>query len=232
MNYMIISMEVGELAEACRAQGRVVEERASKDGAACIDEDVIDRLVDAVTRAPDEDANAAATSGSVSRDPNGGTGLLPRVRDLLEVTILPRVSSTRVYRAYARLLSYQGRWSDAIQAYMDGYRSGRAGILAGASGSSTALEDCTTVEWREAVNEVEELVDILRNFGPRAEAEAERQEEGADGEDDGGKRNSGSRWELQARSVVRTFMARTRSAFEDEPDWSRLERLSEELRKK
>ena len=49
-NYMVVAMDVGELSEACRALGRVVEERSAKDGASCVDVDVLDRLVNAVTR--------------------------------------------------------------------------------------------------------------------------------------------------------------------------------------
>ena len=61
-NYMIVALDVGELSEACRALGRVVEERAAKDGAACVDEDVLDRLVDAATRGP-EDAGISGGDG-------------------------------------------------------------------------------------------------------------------------------------------------------------------------
>ena len=37
-NYMIVSMNVGELAEACRALGRIVEQRYDKIGAEAVDE--------------------------------------------------------------------------------------------------------------------------------------------------------------------------------------------------
>lgn len=59
------------------------------------------------------------------------------------------------------------------------------------------------------MTEVEEIVDILRNFGPRVE---------------------GYKWRLQGRSIVRTFTGRTRD-FEDEPEWVRLTQLQEDLRK-
>jgi len=52
-------------------------------------------------------------------------------------------------------------------------------------------------------------VDILSNFGPRVE---------------------GYKWKVQARSIVRTFMGRTRD-FEDEPEWVSLTELKDELRK-
>jgi len=203
-NYMIVAMDVGELSEACRALTRIVEERSAKDGAESVDEDVLERLVDAVTRAPanpDEAVDGEAANGSVARNPNEGHGLLRRVTDLFERTILPRVSSSRIFRARARLLTWQGRWEEALNAYLDGYRCSNAGTM--------EQGETDVVKWREAVADVEDIVDVLRNFGPRVE---------------------GFKWKLQARSIVRTFMGRTKD-FEDEPEWSRLTRLQEEIRK-
>jgi len=62
-------------------------------------------------------------------------------------------------------------------------------------------------KWRRAVTDVEDIADVLRNFGPRVE---------------------GSRWRAQARSIVRTFMGRTRE-FECESEWNKLVLLQEEL---
>lgn len=202
---MVVAMDVGELSEACRAQARIVEERSHKIGAACVDLDVVERLVDAVTRAPanpDDAVESSASDTAVVQNASEGHGLLPRVLDLLERTILPRVSSTRIFRAYARLLTWQTRWGDAVKAYLDGYR----GSLAGAMQKG----ETDSEKWREAVGEVEDVVDVLRNFGPRAD---------------------GFNWQLQARSIVRAFMARTRDNFEDEPDWAKLTQLQDELRK-
>ncbi|KAH9942597.1 TPR-like protein [Amylocystis lapponica] len=203
-NYMVVAMDVGELSEACRALARIVEERSAKDGAGSVDEDVLDRLVDAVTRAP-TDANAAMeggdNAGNAARSPNEGHGLLRRVTDLFERTILPRVSSTRIFRARARLLTWQSRWEEALNAYLDGYRASSAGTM---EAGETDVE-----KWREAVGEVEDVVDVLRNFGPRAE---------------------GVKWHLQARSILRTFMGRTKD-FDEEPEWSRLTELQEEIRR-
>ncbi|TFK43990.1 tetratricopeptide repeat domain 27 [Crucibulum laeve] len=202
-NYMIVAIDVGELSEAARALGRVIEETAEKAGAAAVDEDVLERLVDAVARAP-ADPQQAVESGEAEyavRNPNEGHGLLRNVESLFERTILPRVSSTRIFRAYARLLTWQGRWEDALKAYLDGYRCSTAGTM--------EKGETDVIRWQEAVNEVEEIVDMLTNFGPRVE---------------------GYKWRLQGRSIVRTFIGRTRD-FEDEPEWERLMRLQEELRK-
>ncbi|TCD64236.1 hypothetical protein EIP91_004338 [Steccherinum ochraceum] len=202
-NYMIVAMDVGELSEASRALGRVVEERSANDGAGCVDVDVLDRLVNAVTRVPfnpDEQGGAPSTVSS-AQNPNEGPGLLKQVADLFERVILPRVSSPRIFRARAKLLTWQCRVEDAINAYLEAYRNGVA--------ASIEKGETDVVKWREGVTEVEETVDILRNFGPKVE---------------------GFKWKLQARSIVRTFMARTKD-FEDEPEWSRLTDLQEELRK-
>lgn len=203
-NYMIVCMDVGELSEACRALGRIIEERSAKVGAECVDEDVLERLVDAVTRAPANPDDAVEGDGTVQnavRSPNEGHGLLRRVTDLFDRTILPRVSSPRIFRAHGRLLTWQSRWEDALKAYLDGYRSGTAG---------TMVKGETDVgKWREAIREVEDIVDILRNFGPRVD---------------------GFNWQFQGRSIVRTFVGRSKD-FEDEPEWARLLELQEELRK-
>ncbi|KAH8118839.1 TPR-like protein [Phellopilus nigrolimitatus] len=219
-NYIIIAMDVGEFAEAARAQARVIEERAAKVGAEAVDEDLLDRLVDAVTRAPDPDvvaaavdANSGAPGAVVSKSQNEGTGLLPRVLDLFERVILPCVSSQRIYRTYARLLSSQARWTDAVKYYLDAYRLSSAATMEKGA-------DIGKADWLEAIGEVEEIVDVLHNFGPRAEEAVSGETEPRAG-----------KWRMQARSIVRTFMARTRDAFEDDRDWEKLVTLQDELKK-
>ncbi len=198
-NYMIVSMDVGELNEACRALGRVVEETSGKVGANSVDEDVLDRLVDAVTRVPAEEEIDTVTGTPASLNHNQGRWLFKSVNNLFERTLLPRLSSPRVFRAYARLLTWQNKWEEAIKAYLNAYRNGVAGTM--------EKGETDVKRWREAVREVEETVDILRNFGPRIE---------------------GYKWKLQARSIVRTFVGRTKD-FEDEPEWEGLRVLQGEL---
>ncbi|KAF8076865.1 hypothetical protein FPV67DRAFT_1559228 [Lyophyllum atratum] len=204
-NYMVVAMDVGELAESCRALSRVIDETSGKLGADSVDLDVLERLVNAVTRAPSklEDATAEdGTPGTTAMNPNEGHGLVRNVSTLFERTILPRVSSPRIFRAYAKLLTWQGKWAEALEASLDGYRCGIAGTM---ERGETDVE-----RWREAVGEVEEIVDVLRNFGPRVEF---------------------SRWRLKARSIVRSFVGRTKD-FEDEPEWARLAELQEDLSQK
>ncbi|KAG6334331.1 hypothetical protein ID866_4755 [Astraeus odoratus] len=201
-NYMVVAVDVGELFEACRAQARIVEERADKVGAESVDEQVIERLVDAATRvqgdSPPDHATTIQDQGIATDaivNSNESRGLVRRVIELFERTILPRVSAPRIFRAYARLLTSQSRWEDALNAHLNAYRSGPAGTF---EKGETDIE-----KWREAVSEVGEMVDILVNFGPRVE---------------------GFDWKHQGRSILRTFMGRSRD-FEDEPEWLRLSEM-------
>ena len=196
-NYTIVAMEVGE---ACRALGRVVEERAAKVGAESVDEDVLDRLVNAATGAPPDE------NGSTVTKLNEGQGLLRRVEDLFGRIILPCVSSPRIFRARARLFVSQGKLSEGLEAYLEGYRAGVAGQM---EGGETDLE-----RWREGVREVEDIYDVLVNYGPKVE---------------------GSKWKLQARSILRAFMHihgsnRRTKDLEEEPEWSRLVELLDDLK--
>jgi len=196
-NYMVIAMNVGELSEACRALGRVVTETSARAGAQSVDEDVLERLVNAATGAP---RNPNGENEIADINPNEGRGLFKRVSDLLESTILPRVSSPRIFRSYARLLTWQSRWEDALKAYLDGYRCSLAGEV---EQGGMDLE-----QWRDAVREVEDVVGVLKNFGPRV---------------------AGYKWRLQGRSIVRTFLGRNKE-FEEEPEWNMLTQLQDELR--
>ncbi|KAJ3772666.1 tetratricopeptide repeat domain 27 [Lentinula raphanica] len=216
-NYMIIAVDIGELAEACRALGRVIEETTNKPDGVMLDEDVLDRLVNAVTHVPfdsqeaREASSAPSDQAQLALNPNEGHGLLPRVLDLMDRVVLPRVSSVRVFRAYARLMTWMGRWEDSMKAWMDAYRESDAGKLA--RGEIDTLDDAGRGIWRDAVAEVEEIVDILKNIGVRLEASG-----------------STKKWRLQAKSIVRTFMGRTRENFEDDPEWHRLEILLEDMK--
>jgi hypothetical protein len=208
-NYMIVAVDVGELSEATRALGRIVEERAEKVGGESVDMDVLERVVDASIKVP-----SGAEGENKGDNPNEGAALMKRVEDLFTRTILPRLSSSpRIFRSYARLLLFQNRWKEAIEAHLNAYR---CSII------SDPRVETDLERWREAVQEVEDLVDVMRNLGPRADAALES-ESGKD------KKRKGN-WQFQAKSLVRTFMGRTKDNFGEEAEWEKLKELMEELR--
>lgn len=205
-NYAMVAVDLAENTEACRALTRVVEERADIDGEACLDIEVIDRLVASVTRAPSPgSAEEKAQEEQNERDgvevaftSNSGKGLETYVSRLLEQAILPRMSSSaRIYQAHAKLLLWRGRVADALDAHVKAYR---------ASVVNDELVERERVRWREAVDEVCEVVDMLVGLGPRAVDDeqarlAERTP--AEGEET---KLVWKDWKFQARSIVRSFM--------------------------
>ena len=187
-NYMVVSVDVGELSEAARAMTRLVEERASKDGAAVIDVDVLDKLVDSVTR---DDYSLLSTGKVVPTSSNEGFGLLPIVERLFDVTILPRVSdSPRIWKCHARLLRWKEDWQGAMDDYLKGYRCGVA--------QDESVERDKEV-WKEAVEVIEELVGVMEVLGGKIEKAGKGEVKKGD-------------WRFQARGLVRTFIGRTRAS--------------------
>ena len=128
------------------------------------------------------------------------------MKNLFEVVILPRVtSSSRIYNSYARFLFAQGDLSASLVARMKAYRV-----------DVVLNEEVATnkIEFERAAERVMETVDILRNLG--------------------GKEVNGhlvtKDWRVQARSVLRSFLGRTKDTFGDETIWAELHRESCELR--
>lgn len=180
---MIVSVDVGELAEAARAHTRVIEETGGH-----VDYDVLDKLVDSVTR---DDWQSNQTF--VPKSSNEGFGLLPIVDRLFDQTIFPRISdSTRIWRTHARLLRWKEDWQGAMEDTLKAYRCGLA--------LDPRVERDIGI-WREAVGEIEELVGVLRLLGPKISGGAE--------EEKGKKKGD---WRFQARGIVRTFIGRTKES--------------------
>ncbi|KAK4685648.1 tetratricopeptide repeat protein 27, partial [Tremellales sp. Uapishka_1] len=208
-NYMVVSIDVGELSEAARAMGRVVEELSTRNPDIAVDYEVLDKLVDSVTRDNwDDRANVQPTSS------NEGFGLWPILERLFDVTILPRVSdSVRVWKSHARLLRWKHDWAGAMDDYLKAYR---VGIVA------DERVEREVERWREAVEEIKELVDTLQALGGMGSSGAAEEGEG--------KAKKKGDWRFQARGIVRTFIGRTRDAFGDEPEMDELKELLEELK--
>lgn len=191
---MVVAVDVGELSEAARALGRIVQGRVGKDVSSAIDDAVLSKLVDAVTR---EDWNGGKGSlhEGQPRTSNEGLGLLPIVERLFNEVILPRVSdSPRIYAIQARLFRWKEDWSAALDCYLKAYRCGIA---------QDVQVERDAERFREAVLDLEELVDVMRMLGPRA-----KEQEAAQGLQKG--KAKWNDWKFQARTLVRTFSGRTR----------------------
>ncbi|PWN32184.1 TPR-like protein [Meira miltonrushii] len=231
-NYMIVSVDCGLMADAVRSLVRVVELRSvsrvlpgsdptsSSSIAESVDIAVVNRIVDAVIRAPSSEQDAlvehedtsstnvqAPVSKQANHNPNEGHGLWPTVRSLFENTLLPKISDMPdLWRAYARLLFWRGRLRSALDAHLTAWRTSY-----GAEGCDLTSQTIFV----QAVEALTELCELLENFGhPSPTAKREPAMEN---------------WQFRARSLVRTFMGRTRDAFESDPSWDRLQELRDSL---
>ncbi|BGP56121.1 hypothetical protein JCM8202_005888 [Rhodotorula sphaerocarpa] len=203
-NYMVVAMDVGELSEACRALARMVSMRIEKDGIAAVDIEVLNKLIDAVTRGHESDEQERE-QGAVN--PNVGKGLHRVVEHLLSDVILPHLSSSpEVHLAHARLLLWAGNYAGALDAHLKAYR-------AAVVNDETVERDLT--RFREAAEHVDTIVTMLENLGTK---------DGANGEP------VAKDWKFQARSIVRTFLGRTKEIFADEPEYERLKESLADLR--
>ncbi|KAK9897724.1 hypothetical protein P389DRAFT_169750 [Cystobasidium minutum MCA 4210] len=207
VNYMLVSVDVGELSETCRAMGRLAEMRADKDGTNAIDLDVLDKLVSVVVK---DAASAKMGEKPIAHDPEEieqHRGLAGRVKDLFEHSLLPRIAgSSHIYTSYARLLFALNDLKGSLEAHMKAYRVDVVQNDAVATSKP---------EFEKAATRVSETVDIMRNLGDM---------KGPDGQ------TLLNSWRLQARNLVRTFLGRTKEAFGEEPSWERLQQELQELK--
>lgn len=181
---MIVAVDVGELSESARAMTRVLEINGK-----AVDVDVLDKLVDSVTR---DDYHSGSGEGekAVPASSNEGFGLLTIVERLFDTTILPRISDNpRIWRAHARLLRWKEDWGGAMEDYLRAYRCGPV--------SEAAIER-DRAKFAEAVEDIVELVEVLSVLGSKAGSGGEGKKKGD--------------WRFQARGIVRTFIGRTRES--------------------
>ncbi|WFD42993.1 hypothetical protein MPSI1_001644 [Malassezia psittaci] len=223
-NYMMISIDVGMFNEAARALARVVEiryrEMSVHGSSETSTDDVVDlavlhRLVDAVTRAPSREEDAVAddapANGRVVHNPNEGHGLRPGIQRLFEQTLLPLFSTdAAILQSYAKFLFWCGEYRRMLDARIKSFQFGL--------GSPDKTEVILDVEvFRLAANELEDLVDAMENLGSRPASPDSAEEAMPD-------------YKFRARTLVRSFLARTRDSFEDEPEYDHIKERLADLR--
>ncbi|TIA90537.1 hypothetical protein E3P99_01493 [Wallemia hederae] len=219
-NLMVVAIDVGQLADAARAVGRLADIRGEAicgeaDDASELD--VVDKIVDAVTLAPrnEKDAiegDASAEGAQVAHNPNEGHGLLRAVDRLFEYSLLKKVSSSpRIFKSYARLCFWKGQYANALDMHLKAYR-------ASVAVDETVETDLPT--FRRAAEAITDLVDVLQNFGDKP----------ADANDPDNQQDASPDWKYQARSILRTFLGRTKTSFEDEKEYEQLKELLAEVK--
>lgn len=221
-NYLYIALDPDVFAplEAVRAFSRIVEERLSSSsfnssgekGGEGVDWEVLERLVEI-------EENPNIVGDWEDEDKLGGMTMTKEIHQSLQKslstlftsTLLPNFSTELLYTLHARhlLALSPKRWGEAFDAHLQAYRASPAGRI-------TAAEGIPDEEaWREAVASVDAFIDSAKSIGPRIEETADEGEEG--------------KWRKSLKSVVKTFLGRTRKEWSEEVEFGRLEDVLAEL---
>lgn len=141
-NYMFVCIDVGEFPEAIRSMKRVVDVLGEKKGESCLDEEVVEILV----------------QRALQDDPAEERSIGKQVVELFTKSIVPIITtSARLWNSAARLYLWRGLHSDALDANIKAFRT----YL-----NNPGLETDSKV-WDAAVEEAEKLDDAYRNLGEK-----------------------------------------------------------------
>ncbi|CAO1634823.1 unnamed protein product [Sympodiomycopsis kandeliae] len=242
-NYCIVSIDIGEMGEACRALVKVIRHKSRSGEGRLKEEDidwqVVDRLVDAVIRAPgqtieeqqeeqqaDETSKPApemtyeqATAGAVSVPVANGQSSStkgPRRSPNEGRGLYPAVTSLLCDTllptlTHPRLHRAHARLLLWSKDYAGALEAHQAAYRCSIAGDAAYIDQVSSnqAKWSEAVEEVKETIDSIDTLGTRMDQEKETK--------------------FKARSILRTFMARFK-VWEDTQEWEELLALREELK--
>jgi len=109
-NYMFTATDLHDFTEAIKAMERVVELRATKDGVASVDFDVLRILVDAVR------------NGTTTFDGRKATFLTDRMQSVLDMIVSKISTSPDLWRVVGEFAAHTNNHRKALDAYQRAYR--------------------------------------------------------------------------------------------------------------
>lgn len=257
-NLMIVSIDIGELREACSALSKVVRIKARAGGAGRLQEgdidwDVVQRLVDAVIRAPgssaaevaapNESAAAAAAAAVPVSEPV--TSYQDAVASAASVPVssgdaetMARSSNPNVGRGlYPAVLDL---FTNVLLPALSSPQMHRAHARLlvwrkeyhGAVEAHLAAFRCSVASPTSAIS-AEDPAALWRESVAEVKETVDSLETlagllGAHGGEEGGEEEE-RKTRFKARSLVRTFLARNRDNWEDTPEWDELVSLRNSL---
>ncbi|SNX87123.1 uncharacterized protein MEPE_05833 [Melanopsichium pennsylvanicum] len=239
-NYMIVCIDVGYLFEATRAMVRVVEiqtrnKSSDFEKAKSVDLAVLSRLVSAVVSVSKTELESRTHSameayqvrkreyeanGLIGKAPmvpkldsNSGLGLYPTLRRMFDETLLTKIStSAAIWKMYSTLLLWNGEKKKGVETgLLNAYNSAFNAALNAEEGVGDLNADKQV--FVALLHDLRNLVDALLDLG--------KDETRQVGE---------PKVEFQARSLVRTFLAKTRDSWSQEQEYEEAKELLEQLK--
>ncbi|CAG8677117.1 721_t:CDS:1 [Ambispora leptoticha] len=189
-NYMYTAIDIGEFSEAIRAMQRVVDLRWEKEKEKCVDLEVLEIIVNSVTRGLDNSDRLA-----------------PKVERLLTETITSRLTTNqKIWHIFADFLFWQKQYDRCLEAHLKAYRC--------------VLHDPRLDTSLEVFNQVAatalNVVEIYQNLG---DLKVVIKEETKSNATDVTSINETEKvvckdWRYQAKILLRTLIGRTKNSFE------------------
>ncbi|KAJ1980380.1 hypothetical protein H4R35_001155 [Dimargaris xerosporica] len=202
-NYLYVALEVGHYAEAIHALRHLVDLRYTKVKEECLDVAVLNKLVQAAIRdVTDIHGQSVASQANM-------------LERLLVETITPRITTVpRVWKICADFWFWRKAYAKALDCQLKAYRC---------YVTNPTLDHSEEV-FTQTAEAALDLVDVLRNLGPRPDTEAPRSAPNAE------PTPVAADWNYQARLILRSLIARTKPNFEEHQLHDQLKEALRELK--
>ena len=199
-NVLLVAASLPSYPHVVTALTRIIDLRGPSIGDACIDADILARLVHHVT--------TSSSSSSSDNDPQPYNptrpGLDRLVVQLVDTKVSPLIShNPALYRSVAALARWRNRPASALLAEEKAWRTlTRSGWADPADGDT---------QWKAVAQATLELVDAYESLGPMRDTEGV----------EAGEKLVAKDWRGKARSAIRSVLGRA-EGFEETEEWGRL----------
>lgn len=199
-NYMYIAIDIGEFAETMRAMQRVVDLRWEKEKDSCVDVEVLELLINAVTK-----------------NIQDASKLAPRLENLLTETITSRITSNHhIWKLCAQFWFWKKDYDKVLEAHLKAYRS----VL------HDPMLESSEIVFEKVANVALDVVEAYQNFGDKkvlrkkdSNTDIIEEEEIIVCKD----------WKYQAKSLLKSLIGKTKNSFEGTPMHDKLKETLKEL---
>ncbi|KAJ2197808.1 CCR4-NOT core subunit cdc39 [Coemansia sp. RSA 522] len=221
-NFMHVSLSLGMLSLSVQAMGRLVDLRAGKMGADCVDLDVLRSIISAVS-------HGAAFAGMSEADAKAKEQrLISQIDSLLVRKIEARItSSAPVWRAMADYWFWRNDFTHCLDCYIKAYRCI----------SNMPQVSYAPPVFNDAVDAALELVSMYENFGEKTQVvRVPSESNDQDGVVPSERKTVAveqlvcADWKHQAKMVLRGLIGKGKESFEGTPAYIKLVDALNELR--
>jgi tetratricopeptide (TPR) repeat protein len=187
------------------AQQRIIDLRGSTDGEKCVDEDILDMLVDFIT-------TSSETGNNETRPEQ--PGIVRMTCQLIDLSVVPLITSaSRLWYTVARLALWRNKPNTALDAQEKAWR-----VVTQQPGWEYGTEE----EWNKVVDTTITLVQAYKDIGSRQRTEGLSAGSGELVRKD---------WPFKAKSAVRAILGRGKDSWDGTEGWDKLKSLSATITK-